>query len=535
MSMTRFESAGHAPCGCSGTARSHAAEAHTSAPPRLSILSAEEWEDLQAGRAWSGAEAVEVGSGASAPRRPSPSTSSSRPPSPPRPAAGGSAGAGSRPISTGSRRPSTTTAGSQRPTPSPTSGTRPTPGGASSPSATSRSATGSPNTTGAPAQRDRRGVDGNVMSGFQRASDFANQAMNVASQARPLVDLLANQFAPRSQPQPQQPAAEPASPAPPAALPSSEPAAPEPTALAAPSPPPAADTPSEPAPTVQPMSPPPPAPSAAPSLAAAPVVAAPPSPMPPPLPPAQPAPSWPQLAAAMPQGVAPSGFTSPFAVGPAAPPGWVDPRLFAAAMMNANPYAQRAVAAALPGWPGPSTVPGPSSSPVSTPPMSSIADLMQALQTGAIPHVSGLAPMSAFGFGAPPNEPNVARPARDATALLSLMLSNAQVQDALRRAAVQRTPDNVQLALPASAGSARRDVVPLPMDAVVQAIAALAHRSRLELDESAAEEADGDEAPREFLLSESGDLLVDPADADRRVDLVVHYFRCAAQAERGGS
>jgi hypothetical protein len=88
--------------------------------------------------------------------------------------------------------------------------------------------------------------------------------------------------------------------------------------------------------------------------------------------------------------------------------------------------------------------------------------------------------------------------------------------------------------MPAPTGSARRDVVPLPMNAVVQAIASLAQRSTLELDEALADEDEFEEAPAEFLLTESGDLIVDPADPYRRADLVAHYFRCAAEAERSG-
>jgi hypothetical protein len=38
----------------------------------------------------------------------------------------------------------------------------------------------------------------------------------------------------------------------------------------------------------------------------------------------------------------------------------------------------------------------------------------------------------------------------------------------------------------------------------------------------------------EYLLTESGDLIIDPSDAEQSVDLVAHYFRCSAEASRTG-
>jgi hypothetical protein len=270
---------------------------------------------------------------------------------------------------------------------------------------------------------------------------------------------------------------------------------------------------------------PPVAPAVTPALApAVPVVpaVAPPAfaPAAPIAPPTQPAFAPPGLAYA---------FAPPFHMNPGLPPGFVDPRAFAPALMGGYPYA--AHAPAPPPW---LAAPSPHGSPAVQSSGSPLADLMQALQTGAIPRVSGFAPPPAPGAGASQLDPSGARPARDATALLSMILSNPQVQDTLRRAALQRAPENVQLTLPAATGGARRDVVPLPMNAVVQAIAALANRSTLELDEAVADEGEYEDAPAEFLLSESGDLLVDPADPYRRADLVAHYFRCAAEAERSG-
>ncbi len=165
---------------------------------------------------------------------------------------------------------------------------------------------------------------------------------------------------------------------------------------------------------------------------------------------------------------------------------------------NASPWA-----AAL-GQPSPSTAP--------------LASWLQALQTGQIPVVN----------------PAPSGSARDATALLSLILSNSAFQDSLRRAAFERVPDTVNLAVPASMASRRRSVVPLPINDVIQAIAALAHRSTQELEESPHDEATATDATAEYLLTESGDFVVDPADSDRRVDLVTHYFRGAAEAARSG-
>jgi hypothetical protein len=114
-----------------------------------------------------------------------------------------------------------------------------------------------------------------------------------------------------------------------------------------------------------------------------------------------------------------------------------------------------------------------------------------------------------------------------------MILSHPTFQDWLRRAAT-RPAEPMQLILPAGSGLSRRDVVPLPTAALMQAIAAFAQRSAQELDEAAADESEDMEAPSEFLLTESGDLIVDPEDPDRRADLVAHYFRCAAEAQRSG-
>lgn len=360
------------------------------------------------------------------------------------------------------------------------------------------------------------------MSGFQRVADTANQVMNVAAQARPMIDLLASQLAPRS------PSAAPAAAEPlpsPSAAPvaTKEPTAPEPNAAAAstaapasplapaaPSGVPAIIPPSEPPPTLEPMAPPlPSVAAAAPTPAVAPAT-------PPMAAPATPAPATPPMAAPY--------AVSPYAVG-SLPPAGYDPRAFAPPPFGAYAYALPPVAA--PGW---ATLPGASAT---LPTPAALVDLLQALQTGAIPQLPR-STLTRDDSGAAMAEPS-ARASRDATALLSLILSNGQVQDSLRRAALQSSPRDLQLRMPRAPGSSRQDVVPLPMNAVVQAIAALASRSTLELQENDSAEADAEQSPHEFLLSESGDLLVEPADYERRTDLVVHYFRCAAQAERGDS
>ncbi len=239
-------------------------------------------------------------------------------------------------------------------------------------------------------------------------------------------------------------------------------------------------------------------------------------------------PMWAPLGAAMPPGGVPYHLMQAYP-SPVVPPGMIDPRLLAQAPGGSYPYPGAMPPSAWAGqaWGAPPPGAG------MAPPASPLAALMQALQTGEVPRVAGVAPPAARAPSAPQGEPTRA-PARDATALLSLILSNAQVQDTLRRAATQRVPDDVQLAVPASTGSTRRDVVPLPMNAVVQAIASLAQRSTLELDEALTDEDESAEAPAEFLLTEGGDLIVDPADPHRRADLVAHYFRCAAEAERRG-
>jgi hypothetical protein len=106
----------------------------------------------------------------------------------------------------------------------------------------------------------------------------------------------------------------------------------------------------------------------------------------------------------------------------------------------------------------------------------------------------------------------------DATALISLLASNPQLQQALRAATVQGAPRAVELVVPTEGGGPR--TVSLPLSHVMETIAEMAQRSSIEL-----AEADESALP---------EYLVEPANPQARSSLVLHYFRLAGEAERFG-
>ena len=118
-------------------------------------------------------------------------------------------------------------------------------------------------------------------------------------------------------------------------------------------------------------------------------------------------------------------------------------------------------------------------------------------------------------------------------ALLSLILGNPQLQQALQRTAVMGSagPRAVALPVPATWPPHRMRSASIPLGAVMNAIAALAGQSMTELNESTSE--DDPEVPS-YLVDEEGEFLVDPASPDDRAALVAHLFRVSDQAQRSG-
>ena len=119
----------------------------------------------------------------------------------------------------------------------------------------------------------------------------------------------------------------------------------------------------------------------------------------------------------------------------------------------------------------------------------------------------------------------------DATALLQMLMSNPQLQRALRSASVlgEDAERAVELHVPSARGArAGATTVSIPLSAVVSTVAELASRSAAEL------EASLPAHDTEYLASEGGALLVDPEQSESRAGLVLHYFRIAGEAERFG-
>jgi len=159
-----------------------------------------------------------------------------------------------------------------------------------------------------------------------------------------------------------------------------------------------------------------------------------------------------------------------------------------------------------------------------------IALLLQALQQRQIPPLPGPVVQPA-----PAPAPVHAQPRTDALGLLRLILTNPQLQQALQSgapgAAAATMPRSVELPVPAPAAPRHVRSVPIPLGAVMNAIAALAGQSMTELNEYTREEES--EVP-EYLVDEAGDFVVDPASADDRAALVAHLFRLSDATQRSG-
>jgi hypothetical protein len=125
-------------------------------------------------------------------------------------------------------------------------------------------------------------------------------------------------------------------------------------------------------------------------------------------------------------------------------------------------------------------------------------------------------------------------PRTDALALLRLILANPEFQQSLQQAATSgpAAPRTVPLPVPISEpGSATRPVQ-IPLGAVMNAIVELAGQSMTELNAMSTE--DDPEVP-EYLVSDDGEFIVDPASPEERAALVTHWFRVSDQTRQGAA
>jgi hypothetical protein len=158
--------------------------------------------------------------------------------------------------------------------------------------------------------------------------------------------------------------------------------------------------------------------------------------------------------------------------------------------------------------------------------------LLQALRHRQIPPLPGPATQP---VAAPTPAPATAAPARqpDALGLLRVILTNPQLQQALQSAPAigAGAQPAVQLPVPSPAAPNQTRPVPIPLGAVMNAIAALAGQSMTELSENISE--DEPEVPP-YLVDDDGNFIVDPASPDDRAALVTHLFRLSEEAQRSG-
>jgi hypothetical protein len=150
-----------------------------------------------------------------------------------------------------------------------------------------------------------------------------------------------------------------------------------------------------------------------------------------------------------------------------------------------------------------------------------VDQLLQALRQRQIPALPG------------PYASPVAAPAAapDAMAMLRLILSNPQFLNALQSTAAPAPPRPVTLPVPVAATAPQLRQVPIPLGAVLNAIASLAGASMTDL--SAASREDEPEVPA-YLVDAEGAFIVDPASAEDRAALVAHFFRLSAEAQGAG-
>ncbi len=176
---------------------------------------------------------------------------------------------------------------------------------------------------------------------------------------------------------------------------------------------------------------------------------------------------------------------------------------------------------AQPAYPG-ATAPQPGGLPQAG--ADTIGLLLQALQQRQIPPLPG-------AYAQPPAAP-AQPPQQNALALLSLMLTNPNLQRAFQTAhTTGAAPRTVQLPVPTATTPPQTRPVQIPLGAVMNAIAALAGQSMTELNESTSE--DEPEVPS-YLVGDDGDFLVDPSSPTDRAALVGYLFRMSDEAERAG-
>ena len=147
--------------------------------------------------------------------------------------------------------------------------------------------------------------------------------------------------------------------------------------------------------------------------------------------------------------------------------------------------------------------------------------LLHALQQRQIPPLPG-----------PYTQPTPV-PQQNAMSLLSLMLSNPNLQRTLQSAHLTGVaPRAVELPVPATTAPLRTRQVQIPLGAVMNALSALAGQAMTELNEST---PDDDPEMPSYLVGDDGDVLVDPASPDDRAALVAHLFRLSDEVQRAGS
>ena len=141
---------------------------------------------------------------------------------------------------------------------------------------------------------------------------------------------------------------------------------------------------------------------------------------------------------------------------------------------------------------------------------------MQALQQRQIP------PLPA---------PAVTAPQADGLGLLRLILSNPQFQQSLQQAAMTGAGAVAPVALPMPAAQAPGGMrsMDIPLGAVINAIAGLTGPALMQLN---ARTSEADPEVPEYLVSEDGEFIVDPASSDDRASLVVHMFEVSDEAQR---
>jgi hypothetical protein len=115
-----------------------------------------------------------------------------------------------------------------------------------------------------------------------------------------------------------------------------------------------------------------------------------------------------------------------------------------------------------------------------------------------------------------------------------VILTNPQLQQALQSAPAPgaAAPRTVALPVPSPTAPQQTRQVPIPLGAVMNAIAALTGQSMTELNENMSEEEP--EVPA-YLVDDDGNFIVDPASPDDRAALVTHLFRLSEEAQRSGS